>query len=196
MVQTSDSHEKSGPVVLVIMGSTRPKRQAPRIAAWVIGIARAANRLQYELVDLKDWALPMNDEPDMPAHGAYTQEHTRAWSRKIACADAIIFVTPQYNWGYPAPLKNAIDHLYKEWNGKPAVIVTYGGHGGVKCAAQLRGVVEGVKMRPVATMPAITISQEAVLGKPVDPENDFGTFVPSVRQALDELVIALQLLPT
>ncbi len=51
---------------------------------------------------------------------------------------AIVFVSPQYNWGYPAPLKNAIDHLYKEWAGKPAMIVTYGGHGGSKCAAQLR----------------------------------------------------------
>jgi NAD(P)H-dependent FMN reductase len=178
--------------VLVVTGSTRPQRQAPRIAEWVIAVARASNGLQYELVDLADWSLPMDDEPDVPALGTYTQDHTRAWSRKIANADAVIFVTPQYNWGYPAPLKNAIDHLYKEWNGKPVVIVTYGGHGGGKCAAQLRSVVESMKMRPVATMPAITISQEAVLGKPVDPETDFAAYVPSVLQALAELVTQLE----
>jgi NAD(P)H-dependent FMN reductase len=104
----------------------------------------------------------------------------------------VIFVTPQYNWGYPAPLKNAIDHLYKEWGGKPVVIVTYGGHGGSKCANQLREVVEGMKMRPVPTMPAIAISREAVLGKPLDPETDLPTFAPIVLEALAELALALE----
>ncbi len=73
----------------------------------------------------------------------------------MSSAAAIVIVTPQYNWGYPAPLKNALDHLYQKWTGKPLVIVTYGGHGGNKCAAQLRQVAAGLHMRPVATMPGI-----------------------------------------
>ena len=155
-------------------------------------IARAATKVTYELVDLGEWPLPMNDEPEIPARGTYTQEHTLAWSRKIAGADAIVFVTPQYNRGYPAPLKNALDHLYKEWNGKPAVIVTYGGHGGDKCAAQLRQVVEGLKMHPVPTMPGITLSPEAIRGEPIDPENDFTGSIEIIRQALAELTVELK----
>jgi NAD(P)H-dependent FMN reductase len=163
-----------------------------KIAAWVMELARAATPLTYELVDLGDWPLPMNDEPAVPATGTYTQEHTRAWSRKIAGAGALIFVTPQYNRGYPAPLKNALDHLYKEWNGKPAVIVTYGGHGGDKCAAQLRQVVEGLKMRPVPTMPGITLTPEAIRGEPIDPENDFTSSTPIIREALAQLMAELE----
>jgi NAD(P)H-dependent FMN reductase len=69
----------------------------------VIGIAQDSTSLKYELVDLVDWPLLMNDEPDIPAHGIYTQEHTRAWSAQIASADAIIFVVlSQFcNWLNP-----------------------------------------------------------------------------------------------
>ena len=74
---------------------------------------------------------------------SYANAHTLAWSRKVAEAQGYVFVAPQYNWGYPAGLKNALDHVYREWQGKPLVIVTYGGHGGGKCAAQLHQVAEG-----------------------------------------------------
>jgi len=179
-------------VVQVILGSVRTGRLCPDIAAWVAAIGRAATGLNYELVDLADWPLPMGDEPAIPAHGGYTQEHTQAWSRKIAAADAFVFVTPQYNWGYPAALKNAIDHLYVEWRGKPVAIVSYGGHGGGKCAAQLRQVTEGLKMRTVAEMPGITLTHEMIQGGPVDPEKDFRPHVGAIRQALAELATMLK----
>jgi len=174
------------------MGSTRSGRLCPKIASWVVAIAQASTNLKYELVDLADWPLPMNDEPGIPELGAYAQEHTRAWSRKIAGADAVMFVTPQYNWGYPAPLKNALDHLYQEWNGKPVIIVSYGGHGGDKSAAQLKQVAEGLKMRPVPTMPAITLTREMIQGGPIDPQKDFQAYAGSIRQALAELLIQLE----
>lgn len=92
----------------------------------------------------------MFDEPIIPAHAkdesGYHHEHTKAWSREIASYEGFIFVSPQYNWGYPASLKNAIDYLFNEWVGKPAMIVTYGGYGGGKCAEQLRSVLEGCRM--------------------------------------------------
>jgi NAD(P)H-dependent FMN reductase len=163
------------------------------MASWVIGIAEASNRLKYELLDLADWPLPMDDEPGIPAGGGdYLHEHTRAWSRKVAAADAFVFVTPQYNWGYPAPLKNAIDHLYKEWEGKPVVILTYGGHRGDKCAAQLKQVAEAVKMRPMATMPGIQLTREMIGGGHVDPERDFATEAELIRQAISELSAELE----
>src|ERR1700722_7931287 len=145
---------------LVIAGSMRPRRIALQIAEWVAEIGRETTKGAFELIDLRDWPLPMDDEPGIPAGGSYEHEHTRAWSRKIAAAPAFVFVTPQYNWGYPAALKNALDHLYTEWAGKPAMIVSYGGHGGEKCAAQLRQVAEGLKLRPVPTMPAITLTRD------------------------------------
>jgi NAD(P)H-dependent FMN reductase len=179
------------PTVLVVMGSTRAGRLCPKIAAWVISVAESAADLTYELVDLVDWPLPMTDEPGIPALGAYQQAHTRGWSGKVAGADAIVFVTPQYNWGYPAALKNAIDHLYKEWTAKPVMIVTYGGHGGGKCAAQLRQVTEGLKMRPVATMPGLALTDEMILGGDLDPATDFRAHEAAVRQAAEELAVAL-----
>jgi NAD(P)H-dependent FMN reductase len=177
--------------VLVVMGSIRAGRRCPQIAAWVVGLARAASTLEYELVDLGDWPLPMDDEPGIPARGDYLQPHTRAWSRKIAAADAVVFVTPQYNWGYPAALKNAIDHAYSEWHGKPAAIITYGGHGGTKCAAQLRQVTEALHMHTVATMPAITLTHAMIGGDAMDLDNDFNAAADLIRQAIGELSAAL-----
>ena len=134
----------------------------------------------------------MDDEPGIPAAHGYVQAHTQAWSAKVAGADAIVFVTPQYNWGYPAVLKNAIDHLYKEWNGKPAVIITYGGHGGNKCAEQLRQVAGAVKMQMVATAPAIELSDDVIRhGATVNPEVDFQAQAASVRQAFQELAASM-----
>jgi NAD(P)H-dependent FMN reductase len=180
--------------ILVIVGSVRPRRICPQIAAWVAEVGREIVPGPLEVVDLKDWPLPMDDEPDLPARGQdYLFKHTRAWSQKISSGDAFVFVTPQYNWGYPAPLKNAIDHLHKEWSGKPAMIVTYGGHGGGRCAAQLRQVLDGLDMKPVATMPAFTLTRariEADAGA-IEPGLEFTERLGLLQQAFAELTSAL-----
>lgn len=150
------------PKILIIMGSVRHNRICPDIAGWVASIGRSTTPADIELVDLRDWGLSMDAEPGIPAHGGYVSDATNAWSDKIAAADAFVFVTPQYNWGYPAALKNAIDHLYKEWTGKPAMIVTYGGHGGGKCAVQLQQVLTGLKMRVVSLMPGLTLERAVI----------------------------------
>lgn len=174
--------------VLLIMGSTRAGRKCPQVAAWVESLGQAYSDFAYEVVDLANWSLPMDDEPDIPALGHYTQAHTRAWSDKINSADAVVFVTPQFNWGYPAILKNAIDHLYHEWRDKPTVIVTYGGHGGTRCARQLRRVAASLKMRVVATTPALVLSDAMIReGAALDPDRDFLAFEPAVRRAWAEL---------
>jgi NAD(P)H-dependent FMN reductase len=124
----------------------------------------------------------------------YAFEHTLAWSRKVAEAAAFVFVTPQYNWGYPAPLKNAIDHFYKEWLGKPAVIVTYGGHGGDKCGHQLRQVLKGLKMRPVAAMPRFRLTHEDIKANTgaIDPAAEFAGQRSALNRAFAQLALALQ----
>jgi NAD(P)H-dependent FMN reductase len=173
----------------VIGGSVRAQRICLQIAEWVAEVGREAGGGVFEVVDLREWPLPMDDEPGIPAAGRYTQAHTLAWSRKVAGAGAFVFVTPQYNWGYPAALKNALDHLYKEWGGKPAMIVTYGGHGGGRCAEQLRQVLEGLRMRPVATMPGFKLTRERIEANDgrVDPAQAFAGDLPMLRQAFGEL---------
>jgi len=178
--------------VLILMGSVRPNRRAPHIADWVRLIGQTSTTLDFELVDLVDWPLPMDDEPEIPAGGKpYNNPLTHAWSEKIATAPAVVFVSPQYNWGYPAPLKNALDHLYREWRGKPAMIISYGGHGGGKCAAQLRQVLDGLKMRTVPTMPALTLRDDIVHGAPLDPALQFAGHADTVAAAFGELAAAL-----
>jgi NAD(P)H-dependent FMN reductase len=178
--------------VLLIMGSTRAGRICPVLTEWVADIGRLITSADYEVIDLANWKLPMDDEPGLPALGIYTQEHTRAWSKKISSCDGIIFVTPQFNWGYPAVLKNAIDHLYTEWRSKPAMIVTYGGHGGGKCADQLRQVMGSVKMQTVETSPAITLSEAIIReGAVFDPERDAIDQLASIKKALKELSMAI-----
>ena len=175
--------------VQIIIASTRPQRIGRQIAEWVQGTIPPSAGFAAELVDLVEWHLPLSDEPGVPASGNYVQEHTKAWSRKIASADGFVFVTPQYNWGYPASLKNALDHLFKEWNAKPAAIVSYGHHGGGKAAAQLRQVLDGLRMRPAATMPAIVVTKEmlAADARLRDPSADFAPFAEDVRRAAAEL---------
>jgi NAD(P)H-dependent FMN reductase len=95
-----------------------------------------------------------------------------------------VFVTPQYNWGYPAPLKNAIDHLYKEWHGKPAMIVSYGHHGGGKCASQLNQVLKGVHMKPVAKC-LLKLDKERIKANTgeIDPTIAFARHDAELRRA-------------
>lgn len=183
-------HTKS---ILVIGGSVRPNRISPDIARWVADRAATHMQARIETIDLRDWPLPMDAEPGIPATGIYESLLTKAWSAKIASADAIIFVTPQYNWGYPAPLKNAIDHLYREWTGKPALIVTYGGHGGGKCASALRVVLDGLKMKPVPTMPSFSLPRPMIEANTgiIDAEAVFAASVPELDQGLTEFAEAL-----
>jgi NAD(P)H-dependent FMN reductase len=179
--------------IWVIVASIRPRRVGQAIAEWVAEVGRGAVPGVLEVVDLKDWHLPMDDEPGIPALGEYVFEHTRAWSRKIAAADGFVFVTPQYNWGYPAPLKNALDHLYREWSDKPAMIVSYGGHGGAKCADQLRQVLEGLKMNVTPTMPGFTLARERIEANAgeIDPAREFQGHLQVLTQAFKELAIAV-----
>lgn len=178
--------------IRVILGSTREGRLCPAIAEWVAGIGREATGLDCLLVDLKERHLPSDDEPAIPASGQYVQPHTVAWSREVSGTDAFVFVCPQYNWGYPAPLKNALDHLAKEWAGKPVLIVTYGGSGGTKASVQLRQVADGLKMRATVTAPALPLPKGTIGGgTPLHPETAFADHADGVRQGFGELAAML-----
>lgn len=121
------------------------------VAKAVYTIARESDKFDdVELVDIVDFELPFLDEPETADTQNYVYDHTKKWSAKVSEADAYIFVTPEYNWGYPAGLKNAIDYLYHEWRDKPAGIVSYGGKsGGVYSAESLSKVLVRIGMKEV-----------------------------------------------
>jgi NAD(P)H-dependent FMN reductase len=182
----TDGYERSAqlqPSVAVVIGSTRTNRICDGIARWVKRTAEVGSSLEYVLVDLVEVDLPFLDEPLKPALGQYEHEHTREWSRLVASFDAFVFVFPQYNWGYPAPLKNALDFLYTEWKDKPAGLVTYGTRGGAKAATQMRMVLEGLHMRALDKGVELSISDEAAdeKGQLIDLESTLGPFADAVR---------------
>jgi NAD(P)H-dependent FMN reductase len=148
--------------VAVVIGSTRPSRICPGIARWIVDVLREGSPLRYELIDLAEVNLPFLDEPLKAALHQYEHEHTRAWSHTVDSCDGFVFVFPQYNWGYPAPLKNAVDFLYVEWRDKPASCVTYGTRGGNRGATQFREVLQGLHMRALDDHVEIVIADDDV----------------------------------
>ena len=134
----------------IISSSTREGRKGPAVAAWIFEEAKKQAEYSTELLDLAEINLPFIDEPEHPKLQKYQHEHTKKWSHTIDSADAFIIVTPEYNFGFPATIKNALDFLYKEWNYKPVGLVSYGGiSGGTRCQQMLKQVLTGLKMMPL-----------------------------------------------
>ncbi len=138
------------PTLLVIIASTRPGRVGLPVGEWFAGHAREHGGFDVEVADLAELNLPFMDEPNHPAMGRYTHEHTKQWSATVEAADAFAFVVPEYNYGFNAPVKNAIDFLHKEWKYKPAGIVSYGGvSAGTRGAQMLKQVLTTLSVMPL-----------------------------------------------
>jgi NAD(P)H-dependent FMN reductase len=138
------------PTLTVVIGSTRPGRAGLPIGRWFVERARRHGGFTVEVADLAEIDLPLFDEPHHPRLGQYVHEHTKRWSERIDRADAVVFVTPEYNYGYPASVKNAIDYLHAEWQDKPVGFVSYGGvAAGTRAVQQLKQVVTTLRMVPV-----------------------------------------------
>ena len=170
--------------IAIIIGSTRPGRKADAVAKWVYEIARLRSDAEFELVDIKDFNLPLLDEPVPPSLGQYSKPHTKTWAAKIRSFDGYVFVTPEYNHGISGALKNAIDFLFAEWSNKAAGFVSYGGAGGARAVEQLRLVLAEVQIA--------TVRNQVLLSLFTDFEN-FSLFRPapqhekSVNAMFDQL---------
>ena len=170
----------------IIQCSTRPGRKGPAIASWFYEIAARHPEFKTELIDLAVINLPFLDEPNHPRFKKYTQQHTKDWSAVIDSADAFVFVMSEYNYGFPATIKNALDFLYQEWNYKPVAFVSYGGvSGGTRGVQLLKPVLGALKMIPLADgvhLPAFT--------KHIDEQGRFNSdegLDKSANGVLDEL---------
>ena len=138
------------PTLQIVIASTRPGRRGLPVAQWFIGRAREHAGFELDVVDLAEFRLPFMDEPSHPRLRQYIHEHTRAWSARVDAADAFVFVTPEYNFGFNAPLKNALDYLHHEGQYKPLGFVSYGGiAAGTRSVQMLKQVTTALKMMPL-----------------------------------------------
>jgi NAD(P)H-dependent FMN reductase len=136
--------------IKIIVGSTRPNRFSEKPAQWMFNLAKQRVDLDVELLDLRDYPLPFFEEPLPPglARDNYTNPIVVAWKQKITEADGFIICTPEYNHGYPAVLKNALDYVYFAWARKAVSFVSWGGAGGTRGVEQLRLVAVELDMVP------------------------------------------------
>ena len=171
--------------IAIIIGSTRPGRVGEAVGRWVFQIAGQRKDAEFELVDIKDFNLPLLDEPVPPSMGKYSKPHTKVWAEKIASFDAFVFVTPEYNHATSGALKNAIDFLYHEWNNKAAGFVSYGSAGGARAVENLRLIMGELQVADVRS--------QVMLSLMTDFEN-FTVFKPhprhekSVNEMLDQVI--------
>lgn len=149
------------PTLQIIIGSTRPGRIGPSVATWFYDRAVKDGTFEVELIDLAEVNLPIFNEPKHPRFGDYIHQHTRDWSATIKRGDAFVFVLPEYNHGFNAALKNAIDYLHTEWQYKPLGFVSYGGvAAGTRAVQMLKQVVTALKMVPVTESVNIPFVQQ------------------------------------
>ena len=160
------SDRSAFPRVMVIVASTRPGRLGTAVARWFLdALAVEEVSATIDLADLAEISLPMLDEPEHPAAGVYQHEHTRRWSQRVDSADAFIVVTPEYNYGMPAALKNALDYLYAEWAWKPIGFVSYGNtSAGTRSVQMTKQVVTTLRMVPIGSTIALRIADTVVNG--------------------------------
>ena len=144
------------PLIQIIIGSTRVHRRADSIARWFAAIAEPREDLRTEIIDLRELDLPFLTDATPPMDAASRDPDAAHWSEKAASADGYVIVVPEYNHGYPAVVKNALDHLFSEWRRKPIGFVSYGGAGGgIRASEQLRQVAIELDMAPVRRQVAI-----------------------------------------
>jgi NAD(P)H-dependent FMN reductase len=179
--------------IRVIIGSTRQNRFSEKPAHWIYEEAKKKAGVNIEILDLRDYPMPFFNEPVSPAMsgGKYPDVIVKKWSEKINDGDAFIIVTPEYNHGYPAILKNALDSIFPEWNGKAVGFVSYGNAGGARSVEQLRQVVIELQMVPIRSAIHIPVDiYKAVMNEkvPVDPDLFNKPLRDRVEVFLNELI--------
>jgi len=148
-------------VISVIVGSTRQGRFSEKPARWILQRVKDRGGIDVRLLDLRDFPMPFFDQPvppAMPGRPPYANEVVKKWTGEIARSDGFIFVTPEYNYGPAAVLKNALDWVYPEWNRKAAAFVSYGGAVGARSVQQLRETAIELQLAPVRSSVHIPVA--------------------------------------
>jgi NAD(P)H-dependent FMN reductase len=172
----------------IISSTVRPGRKGPVVAKWVLDAVRKHGVFDAELLDLGEIKLPLMNEPIHPRLKQYEHQHTKQWSAKIEEADAFIFVTGEYDYSYPASLKNALEYLVHEWAYKAAGVVSYsiGPFAGVRAVMSLKSDLLSLKVVGLGEWVTVPTLDQFI--------NEDGEFVPNDSQRgqltvmLDQLV--------
>jgi NAD(P)H-dependent FMN reductase len=152
---------KDNMTISVIIGSTRQGRFSEKPAQWILQQLRKRDTIEARLLDLRDFPMPFFDQPTppaMPDRQPYEHEVVKKWTAQIGASDGLVFVTPEYNYGPSAVLKNAIDWVYPEWNRKAAAFVSYGSAMGARAVQQLRETAIEIQMAPVRSSVHIPVA--------------------------------------
>ncbi len=176
----------SRPTLMILIASTRPGRVGLPVGQWFRDHAIAHSGFEVEVADLATLNLPFMDEPSHPRLRQYIHQHTKNWSALVTAADAFVFVMPEYNYGFNAPLKNAIDYLHTEWAYKPVGFVSYGGvSAGTRAVQMIKQVVTTLKMAPLPEAVSIPFVTQFINDDGVVQAN--GTMEGAATTMLDEM---------
>jgi NAD(P)H-dependent FMN reductase len=174
------------PRLHILICSTRPGRVGETVARWFHPLAVAHGGFDVELVDLAAFGLPVFDEPQHPRLRKYEHQHTKRWSASVESADAFVFVTPEYNYGPPPSLLNALNYLVLEWAYKPVAFVSYGGvSGGMRAVQAERQLATAFRMMPVNEAVNIPMVSQRLRDGKLEADE---AIVNAVKPMLDELL--------
>ena len=175
------------PKIAVIIGTIREGRFGDRPAQWIFELAAARADMTAEIVDLRDYPLPLFDAPVPPSVEPPKNEVARRLSAKLAEFDGYIFITAEYNHGPAGVLKNALDYLKSEFAKKPAAFVGYGGVGGARAVEQLRLYCVELRMAPLRDAVHIAMADLKALREKDKTLRDFPHLIQLATTLLDEL---------
>ena len=182
----------SKPKIALIIGSTRKSRFADIPAQWMLAQAQQREDMTVELVDLRDFDLPLFDEMASNLWMPSSDARAVAWQKKIAEFDGYIFVVAEYNRSITGALKNALDQAYVDWNRKPMMAIAYGAAGGTRALEHLRTIAVELQMAPTRNAVHLGMGDFFKVhpgmggsGKMADVE---ANLLPSAKASLDDLV--------
>ncbi|RQP06505.1 MAG: NADPH-dependent oxidoreductase [Paracoccus sp. BP8] len=178
------------PHIAIIIGSTRAARFADKPAAWLLENAQKREDMSFELVDLRDYDLPLFDEVASNLWVPSQDPRAVKWQQKLAGFDGYVFLTSEYNHSVSGSLKNALDQAYKEWNHKPAAAMGYGGVGAARAIEHLRGIAVELQMVPLRNAVHLGGSdffKVSPLGANGEMAEVEANLLPALNAMLDEL---------
>ena len=175
--------------VKIILGSTREGRFSDRVGAWMLDEAKRHEGITAELLDLRDYEMPFFNEPVSTSYKQepFKNEAVQRWTAKIAEGDAFIVIAPEYNHGYPAVLKNALDYVYQEWNNKAIGFVSYGSAMGARSVEQLRQVAIELQLAPVRNSVHMTYDVLMAIGKGTDPKEALASYADRAKGLVEQV---------
>src|SRR5258706_14105555 len=177
--------------ISVIIGSTRQGRFSEKPAKWIFQQLQRRDGIEPRLLDLRDYPMPFFDQPltpAMPGRPPYEDAVVKRWTAEIAAADGFIFVTPEYNYGPSAVLKNAIDWVYPEWRRKAAAFVSYGSAMGARGVQQLRETMIEIQVAPVRSSVHIPVATLWAHFQGGDVEKGLAELETSATTMIDDLL--------